>query len=273
MPSNCFFIFGMPRSGTTFLSKVLDMATNANVHIEQSPKLGYESRQKHLGRFQSSKKAIDFIKYQKDEFITQVNEKGLIYGDKNPNFLPFLIEMSEAWPSSKFVYIYRDGRDVVTSLLNWNGSGKNIFQMYEDGIENGAKYPVQDLWDYSRIRPLINEKYHDKWKFFSLFEKCCVYWSYYNEIAMEKVTQIKKERVFHLNVTYASADTYESLFKFLGLLGFDNEYLELLVYKKVNTSSFNDFKNWTDWTETEKLTYEKYCANTHKKLIGQLNWN
>lgn len=270
-----FFIFGAPRSGTTFLATVLNTATNARVFVEDAPKLGYESRVKHLEHFHDINHSKRFIKEQKDANIQQVNNDNYIYGDKNPNFLPFLIEMSEVWPKAKFIFIYRDGRDVVNSLIRWNKSGKKIFQMAEDGVENGAKYPVQDLWDYSRLRPKEGEMYHDNWKQLTLFEKCCIYWNYYNLYALHELSKISTKRTMMVNVSNANVSNYRGLFNFLNLNDFRESTVEEILKRKINTSmsapaSDSGFKRWEMWLDLEKKLYEKYALEAHLKLFKKL---
>lgn len=275
-PINCFFVFGAPRSGTTFMSKLLKIAQNARVYSEQSPKLGYESRQKHLGNFKSYQDSKGFMKIQKQDSIDIVNELGYIYGDKNINFLPFLKEMHETWENSKFVFIFRDGRDVVSSMYNWSLSGGNIFEMEEDlGLGKGTKLPIHDLWDYSRIRPRKEEAFHDEWISLDLFQKLCVYWQYYNNYALKLINEIGKERFFFVNSTNFNEKDYEKLFEFLHLEGFDENICKALINKKVNTSNSNTserFPSWKNWTKEQKNFYEKVAEDVHGKLIGELIW-
>ena len=273
---NSFFIFGAPRSGTTFMSRLFKIAKNAKVYSEQSPKLGYESRQKHLGNFKSYENSKGFIKVQKQDSIDIVNELGYIYGDKNINFLPFLKEMHEVWEKSRFVFIYRDGRDVISSMYNWSLAGGNIFGMEEDlGTGMGTQYPIHDLWDYSRIRPKEGELYHEQWIKLDLFQKLCVYWQYYNSYAISIIEQLGKERFFFVNSTTFSEKDYKKLFDFLYIEGFDEKECKLLIDKKVNTSSLNDkqkFPSWKDWNDEQKEFYKKVAKETHIKLLGELVW-
>lgn len=271
-----FFIFGAPRSGTTFLSKLFQMATNAQVFSEQSPKLGYESRQKHLGNFINFEHSKQFIKVQKQDCIDMVNARGLIYGDKNMNFLPFIEEMSVVWPNAKFVFIYRDGRDVVSSLINWNKSGRRIFQMKEDIGEGGTEIPIHDLWDYSRIRPNKGESHHDEWQELSLFEKSAIYWSYYNEASLQVLEQLDKSRYFAVDVSHSSVHTYKELFEFLRLNGFNEAEVQHLMTAKVNslgnTTVQKSFPNWEKWDDSEKELFEAYAGQTYQKLFGEIKW-
>lgn len=276
-----FFILGAPRSATTFLATVLNTAMNARVFVEQVPKLGYESREKYLGHFNSFEDSKNFIKSQKNTFIQNINNDGYIYGDKNPNFLPFLRELCEVWPKSKFVYIYRDGRDVVSSLLKWNDSGKKIFQMVEDGVEDGAMYPVQDLWDYSRLRPRKGEPHYESWQELSLFEKCCIYWNNYNLLALDELSKVANDRVISVNVTKSNASDYAGLFDFLELKEFDENLVAGILEQKINNSKFvsensanNQIaNNWQKWTDEQKKTYEKYALAAHLKLFNKLDWS
>ena len=80
--SKPFFIIGAFRSGTTAIAKILNLASNATVHVEQAPKLSLESRQLYEGKLDDP---LSIIRQSKEGSIAKDVEKGLIYADKNAN--------------------------------------------------------------------------------------------------------------------------------------------------------------------------------------------
>ena len=269
----CFFITGQNRSGSTLVQRLLNEATNARVFEELSPKMGYEAREKHEGRFPSRDAAKMFIKTQKNEHIKLVNEMGYVFGDKNANYIPFLTEMAEVWPSAKFVILLRDGRDVVTSWCNFQAStGKNVFQMEEDIGEGGDLYPVCNLWDYSRLRPLKGEQYHKEWKSLDLFTKSCFSWSYTNRVLYEALAKIPADRWLQLNVSAISPASTKSVYDFLGLEGFDEARIASLLGSGINSTSVEAQAGWKKWPADRRSTYETFCGEMHRKLFGSLDW-
>jgi hypothetical protein len=269
----CFFITGQNRSGSTLVQRLLNEATNARVFEELSPKMGYEAREKHEGHFPSREAAKIFIKTQKEEHIKLVNQMGLIFGDKNANYIPFLTEMAEVWPGAKFIILIRDGRDVVTSWCNFQVStGKKVFQMAEDLAEGGDAYPVCNLWDYSRLRPRKGEEFYSEWQRFDLFTKSCFSWSYTNGVLFDALSGIPPDRWSVLNVSAISAAVVKSVYSFLGLQGFDEGQISSLLRSGVNESRVRAQPKWLDWTEHQKTIYEMFCKGMHQKLFGELSW-
>ena len=162
-----FFIIGAPRSGTTAISEMLNTATNAIVYTEQPPKLCIASRMHYEGVLPYPK---EFIYKSKKPYIEETLKQGKIYGDKNPNYLYFIEEIVNIW-RCKFVFIFRDGRDVVRSCMDFHMGRSPGYARYEDVDNSFITQPEEDFWDFSRIRPKIKSEMHKKWRRMDLFEK------------------------------------------------------------------------------------------------------
>jgi hypothetical protein len=269
----CFFITGHNRSGTNLISKLLNGATNARVFEELSPKLGYEAREKHKGHFPSRDTVKKFIEVQKKPHIELVNEMGLVFGDKNSNYIPFLTEIAEVWPDAKFVIAVRDGRDVVTSHCNYfANTGKKVFQMAEDVGDSGDQYPVANLWDYSRLRPREGEARYSDWQDMSLFAKCCFSWAYTNDILFSALATINESRWFVIDVSNISTQVVRAAFDFLGLEGFSAQSVSALINSQENKTKIKRQVSWAEWSAEERKMYEEYCQLVHEKLYGPINW-
>lgn len=133
-----FFVIGAPRSGTTFLVQVLDR--HPEIFLTNETRVfTYLNRILRLGRRDS------FMLQQKRETWLDVLEEHLPrvveafyqrlgvegdqrWGDKFPHYAdpkmdPECLDLIDRlFPESQFVHIYRDGRDVVASLVRkgWN---------------------------------------------------------------------------------------------------------------------------------------------------------
>ncbi len=192
MGSNIVFIVGCPRSGTTWLRKLL--ASHPKVHS------GGESHlfAWYLGsQLRASKK--DFKTHHKSsrneswtglcyyfeetQFITILREYmhklmepmvgGLgpqeIFVEKTPKHSFFIPEIIEMLPECRIVHILRDGRDVVSSLLaasksswgsDWSpGSARQAARLWVEHVETvlGAskKIPPEQFYQL---------RYEDLWK-------------------------------------------------------------------------------------------------------------
>lgn len=84
--------------------------------------------------------------------INQVISKGFKYGDKNMAYMPFIPYLVTLW-DCKIVFLVRDGRDSVRSIMDWHDFRvHNIYTMLEDGEDTNI-LPKDEPWGYSYLRP------------------------------------------------------------------------------------------------------------------------
>lgn len=153
------FILGAPRSGTTFLSSLLD-STSYGAPFETQFITKYFKKLDNYGDLNVLMNFSGLVKDILDEravmqwnldidipsFFEEFNgdvtysklvdklclkaagKKGLTsWGDKTPHYLADIEIIYELFPDSKYIYIVRDGRDVALSLLNKGWGPNNIF--------------------------------------------------------------------------------------------------------------------------------------------------
>ena len=122
------FIFGSPRSGTTFLGSCLAELPELSYHFE--PVLTKAAVRYVYTQQWSKTNARLFYRLVYGWLMRLYGDGDLIFAEKTPRnsfIVPFLYE---AFPDAKFIHIVRDGRDVAVSLAKrpWysqemNGSG------------------------------------------------------------------------------------------------------------------------------------------------------
>jgi glycosyltransferase involved in cell wall biosynthesis len=124
-------VYGAPRSGTTYLIRILNAhpevfvthETRLFVWAHESLKSLTESddallseRQRFIGHLRAT--YPDMIR----DFYRQLGPKARYWGDKNPHYASpenqgCLDTILELFPGARFLHMVRDGRDVVTSLI------------------------------------------------------------------------------------------------------------------------------------------------------------
>lgn len=264
-----FFIIGFPRSATTALAHILDSATNATCHVEQSPKFRRASIDYQRGRIRNGR---ELLLQKKLPSIQETWNGTLIYGDKNPCLMPFIPDISTLW-DSKFVFMTRDGRDCVSSLMNWHKhKAHNIFASSLD-IEGQTEAP--DPWDYSRMRPVEGTPVHAQWKKLGRFEQCAWYWNAYNERALDLFGKIAPNKWRRFDASEMTIEGLSGLFDFLELEGFNENLVEEMAHKRINSVKnrvgiVGDFPKWQEWEN--ELTARFYTqAGEMMKHLGYLS--
>jgi len=265
--SDIFFIIGCVRSATTAYAQILGTARNAEVFIEQEPKLLVESRELLKGNLQDP---ISTLRQAKDVRIQAVLDKGLKFGDKNTSYMPFIPYLTTIW-DSKIVFLIRDGRDVVRSLMDWHRFRHPIFCMHEDDDKSELRKPEQAIWDYSRFRPNPEDPIFNRWKQMDVFEKAAWHWANYNAMALDHLSQLDPSRWIQIDVNRASIKDVKKCFDFLGLNGFNKHNVSEILYTRINR--FNDglkdadrFTHWKYWDLEELQKFEKFAGEVMSKL-------
>lgn len=110
------FIIGSPRSGTTFLGKVIENVPSISYQFEP-PMTKYYSKLVY-NKEVNPKEADIFYKLIYTILHKFINKNGTRFAEKTPRNVFIAEFLYKIFPKAKFIYIYRDGRDVACSLLN-----------------------------------------------------------------------------------------------------------------------------------------------------------
>jgi hypothetical protein len=259
------FVVGHPRSGTTMLTKILDLATNAQFHVEQPPKLCVAARTHYDYGVPHVR---DFLRKSKQPSINAAHGRRMKYGDKNQNYLHFIEELASVW-DCRFVIIHRDGRDVVRSKMQWDSLGKTNYGRYEDDPEGVVTQAEEDFWDYSRLRPRPGEAVYERWRQIPKFEKFCWAWARFHHILFEALSRLPDERYIVFGVESLSSETVQRLYAQLGLTGFDEKPVRKLLTARINTSvrqGVEGFPDWTEWSDKQKSVFLRHGRRWMERL-------
>jgi len=282
----CFFILSCARSGSTSLAQILDTAKNTLCATEPTPNLNYETREMMEGRLRNPRHVLESTVVKRVRYNLNKVE---IYGEKNVTYGPF-IDLLYKLLGCKFVFIKRDGRDVVRSLNDWH---ERIFgTIYRECIElgnlsplavtNAAGLPVHlDTSDYSRPRPLPGTPFYNDWENFSRVEMCAYYWSYINDLYLNNLEKIPPEAWVDIDYTSPGADDILRVGEFLGLKGLSRRRIQTMLEKKINSlrdriGEEKTFPEWQNWDSGLRRRFDRIAANTMQYMgyysSDCLNW-
>ena len=147
-----FFILGSGRNGSTLLSSLLNQYRNIHIPPEQFV-LPYSIMKYNLLNFLSidklyqiiskdfkkNKNTVNWKFYNKSKTIpinsfksiidkiytSSSKDNFLIWGDKTPQNTFFINHIFPVYPNAKYIFIIRDGRDVINSLIKMMRVNKN----------------------------------------------------------------------------------------------------------------------------------------------------
>ena len=166
-----FFILCSGRNGSTLLASTLSQYQNIHIPPEQFV-LPYAIMKFRLFNFFSWKRLTEIIwnDYYKKEnttnwkfvhgdlkeskslkgiidkvYSSSTNKKFKIWGDKTPQNTYFIKHIFPVYPNAKYVFIVRDGRDVVNSLVKMMHANKK----YQSCSEHQLFQRATELWNKS----------------------------------------------------------------------------------------------------------------------------
>jgi hypothetical protein len=267
-----FFITSAPRSGSTSLATICNDSNNCKCLIEPHYDCRILSRDLMDGKV-GRKEAIAWIKKNIKPGPEIYAEKDYVYAP----LIPYLYEVFEC----DFVFIKRDGRDVVRSLINkhtqTNGScyreckekmklTKRAKKLSKRNLRTG------DVADYCRPRPNSNDPLYSEWLDLSRMEMCAFYWTKINEIHLKELNLIPKNK--WVTVDYSSknlTDQIVDMVHFLGLKGLKKKKIKKRLDEKINSMKWRnikdgDFPHWTKWGRENIKKFDRIAGSMMKEL-------
>jgi len=260
--SDIFFIIGCPRSGTTAMTEMLNTASNAVVYTELPPKFCIAARLQYEGQLAYPK---EFIHKSKAESTKSALNSGKKFGDKNPNYLYFIQELAEIW-DCKFLFLNRDGRDVVRSSMDFHNARSAGYARYEDDESSLTTQPEDDFWDFVRIRPLPSTPDFSRWREYDRFEKFAWGWAEYSRIMLEKAGQLNSSEYLQIDMTSVDTNRMKQVFDFLQLDGFESRRISKMLDAKINTTNVKSAERFPDWRRWDEETLAKFNKHAQKMM-------
>ena len=274
---NIYFMVSCARSGSTSLAKIFGEASNGCCLSEPAPSLNVECRQQLDRKLPDPKSVIA------QAILPRVRDnlcRHDVYGEKNVTLTVFIPHLHDLF-KCKFIYLRRDGRDVVRSLMNWHN--KKFGSVYRECRDAGrlnpearhraGKLPVHmDTSDYSRPRPQPDSELYAEWDSLSRQEMCAYYWSTINEIALQHVEALPPGTSTTLDYTAPRPEDVLEASKFCGLKGLSLGRIQELLQSNINslkdrgTDDSDLHADWKNWDGGERRRFERIAGASMKRL-------
>jgi SAM-dependent methyltransferase len=266
-----FFVVGTARSGTTSLAEILNTARNGRCASEPSPNLNVETREMMDGRLADPVATLELTVLPR---VRKELARGDVYGEKNVTYGPFVRYLHQAL-GGRFAWVVRDGRDVVTSLINWHD--KKFGSVYREcgepenlsaeALKSAANLPVHlDASDYSRPRPQRDAPLGREWEGLSRAEMCAYYWSTINALCLDEVARLPEDAWTRIDYTAPSVEEVLRVARFCGLEGLPRDKVQALLDKRINSledrgvAGGDRYPHWTEWDGGMRRRFDRLAA-------------
>ena len=252
-----FFILSCARSGSTSLARILDSAENGHCACEPAPNLNVECRDMMDGRIDDPRAVVDKTVVPRVRHHLSRHE---VYGEKNVTYGPFIPELHAAL-GCRFIYLKRDGRDVVRSMMDWHN--RMFGTIYRECIDPGDLSPRalqaasrllvhKDTSDYSRPRPRPGEELYERWETLSREEMCAYYFSRMTHLYLDALERLPATEWTALDYTEPSAEAVVEAARFVGLRGLHASEVTGLLNGRINSlqdriGETDRYPHWTAW--------------------------
>jgi hypothetical protein len=202
--------------------------------------------------------AVKKLLLQRSEFVSKL--PGSVYIESNLGYYGLLDIIPDVYKNHRTIYIVRDGRAWVRSMINWGEvyGKKGIRRLF------AHKWPT--------AMDVKNDEYAHQWPDFSRFEQLCWAWSKLNEYALSSILKNPCARIYKFESIFAEEDRYQTLNDLVSfatsLPGITPSSLKQTagwLDQKIHQSS-NKFPEWERWSEYQTRQFEKMCGSLMEKL-------
>lgn len=220
------FIIGAPRSGTTWLLRLLashsniSMANTIALHLKEdvgSP----HSEESHFFNFRINKELKfdsedDFINQTRERYYSILSEDKFCFIDKTPDHVFYLDKIQKCFPNAYIIHIIRDGHDVLASLKDYKYLKIKKYAPF--GTERPSNFRGND---YYKLAKLENNELN--------------IWKNFVEAGMKGSKLFPNYiEIFYEDLITDTANILKTLFTYIGL-----EDQSDIIIQKYNKDSFS----------------------------------
>lgn len=263
--NRCFFIITTGRSGSTTISHALSQHPEITCLHEPRTQLIRLSTEFAHG-------IKDYAKVREELYSIYCNSSislTAVYGECDQKIWNLIPILDEILPTCKFIWLIRDGRDVVSSTLSrgWFSAREEIYGKRNVG-DIGAR------WIYYRLHGAKCKEFEDVvWEDMTTFERNCWYWNYINSGIQKHLSQIPTQRKLMVRLEDIN-EKFNEIFHFLQVRSHN------ISPEKKNTKEewrkhyislglFEDSK-WPEWNIKQKSLFTRWCGD--KMDLWYPNW-
>lgn len=273
-----FFVTGAARSGTTPLIRVLGTGCNVTVVSEPRPRF---TQAVHDARRGDPVKPTQLLLKDRWPQIQEVVGRSKIYGEKDLQVFDWLPHYRTLF-NGRFVYVKRDGRDVVRSLLDYHTQVNGNFYREapdEAPLSDGARHRLSDLpasavlTERARPRPMPGDPWYDRWSELSRLQMTAWYWAHVSIAGLRHLQAMPPSRWRTIDTSNGiHVDQVQELFNFLEIEGFDADSVASVLDSGVNTieavarRSIERMPRWPQWPDAMRREFDEVAGAAMSEL-------
>ena len=164
------FVLGTGRSGTTTVARFLSAVPGCRVVHELEPILLRETIA-YLTGAMSHDEMVDLLRRTRSPEVIGGER---LSGESNQRLSFLLPALAEAFPSARYIWLIRDGREAVTSIRR---------RKWYHRREAEVRHPDMIEWASTRVQgDQVGEMPAEQWAELAPFSRICWYWSYTNRL-------------------------------------------------------------------------------------------
>ena len=248
------FILSTGRSGSKFISVLLDQAAGITAYHEPLPTLQYFSNYAFHNQHEE-KILANMINAARMESILNVYIKNSIYVESNQCLAFFAPVIAGLFKKSKFVHIVRHPGDFIRSAIR-KGWHKN-----------------DTIWESGRVKIADNVV----WDKMDQIERLSWLWMATNQFVEDLKKQIDNKRIitFKFENIVEKTGAVKKLLKFIGSVDLEKKKIQELQDKKINELYIHpdeppgmkkvaDFPSYNEWNNEMKNKVKQYSEKLSK---------
>jgi len=181
------------------------------------------------------------------------------YGESDQKLYNMVPLLRELFPACRFLWLTRDGRDVVAST-HARGWFTPRDREHADPLSLTDHRPRWNYWRIDGAR--CGDFTPEEWESLGAFERNCWYWARVNARIAADTAPLPPGSLLHLRLEDFSARVGETL-RFLELSA-----VPLEVERSNKANAGDEPRKWPDWSAEERAAFERTCGPLMDRLYA-----